>query len=174
MIYIVRHGQTDWNVAKRCQGQTDIPLNDTGRAQARATAGEVAKIKIERIISSDLSRARETAEIIGRHIGVAVETDVRIREGDCGTCAGRVMTHEDWEEFNIDPKKYNGESLEDMFIRTKSFMDEIRHLENVLVVTHAGTLRMIMYCAKHEVFDRNIAEEYRSLKFENACLVKWK
>jgi len=65
-IYLVRHGQTDWNVQERWQGITDNPLNETGRGQAREVAKEVSKIKIDHIFSSDLIRAVETAQIISK------------------------------------------------------------------------------------------------------------
>ena len=64
MIYLVRHGQTDWNLKKKLQGHTDISLNESGRMQAREIAEKISKCKITRIICSDLARAKETAEII--------------------------------------------------------------------------------------------------------------
>lgn len=67
MIYLVRHGQTDWNIEHRIQGQTDVPLNATGRAQAVELSEKLSNFNIQKIISSDLSRAKETAEIINRN-----------------------------------------------------------------------------------------------------------
>jgi broad specificity phosphatase PhoE len=63
-LILIRHGQTEWNATGRWQGQADPPLNDTGRAQARQTALELRALKLDELISSDLRRARETAEII--------------------------------------------------------------------------------------------------------------
>lgn len=73
-LTLIRHGETDWNRARRIQGSTDIPLNDTGREQARVAAAALRSSSTESpvaIVSSDLSRARETAEIIAAELGVA-------------------------------------------------------------------------------------------------------
>ncbi|MFT4051670.1 MAG: histidine phosphatase family protein [Microbacterium sp.] len=73
-LLLVRHGETDWNATGRIQGATDIPLNDTGRAQARETAAALVEQFSDRhplVVSSDLSRARETAEIIAAALGAA-------------------------------------------------------------------------------------------------------
>ena len=72
-VIVMRHGQTDWNAQFRMQGRTDIPLSATGRAQAAAAAPPAAALKPTRIIASPLSRAFETAEAVGRLVGVAVE-----------------------------------------------------------------------------------------------------
>ena len=88
-LVLWRHGQTDWNVSGRLQGQQDIPMNAVGLAQARAAAGVLAQVPPDRIVASDLSRAAETARFLGELTGVAVETDPRLREIDVGGWGGR-------------------------------------------------------------------------------------
>lgn len=97
-IIVWRHGRTAWNLAGRVQGQTDVPLDDVGREQARSAAARLASLQPSRIVSSDLSRARETAEELGRLAGVDVESDVRLRERSFGLREGLTMT-EAWEQF---------------------------------------------------------------------------
>src|SRR5581483_12433051 len=83
-LLLVRHGETDWNSERRWQGHADEPLNETGRAQAREVADELADRSIDAVYSSDLSRARETAEIIAARLGLSVTTDARLGEVDVG------------------------------------------------------------------------------------------
>ncbi|CAN5556135.1 phosphatase PhoE [soil metagenome] len=86
LLTLVRHGETDWNRDRRIQGSTDIPLNDTGRAQARAAA---AALSGDIIVSSDLSRARETAKIIATDLGLpAPRTYPALRERSYGDAEG--------------------------------------------------------------------------------------
>lgn len=91
-LLLVRHGETDWNAARRIQGSTDIPLNDTGRAQAQDTASRLAARFAglrPLVVSSDLSRARETAEIIAAALGVeAPRTYTQLRERAYGVAEG--------------------------------------------------------------------------------------
>ena len=68
MIYLVRHGQTDWNLENRIQGHLDMPLNDTGRNEARQCRKKLASVKMDKIIASDLLRAKETAAIINESL----------------------------------------------------------------------------------------------------------
>lgn len=88
-ICLVRHGQTDWNLNERIQGREDIPLNETGRKQAALSAAYLAEEQWDVLISSPLSRAVETAEIIGQSIGLSLtETNERLVEREFGTASG--------------------------------------------------------------------------------------
>ena len=87
-LLIVRHGETDWNAELRFQGHADTPLNETGRAQARALAEELVDVRADAIYSSDLSRAQKTAEILGARLGVPVTPLRELREIDVGSWQG--------------------------------------------------------------------------------------
>ncbi|MBX9717325.1 MAG: histidine phosphatase family protein, partial [Microbacteriaceae bacterium] len=86
---LVRHGETDWNRERRIQGSTDIPLNDTGREQARATGALLSSRRWTALVASPLSRAAETAKIIGEHVGLGdPELEQRLAERDYGEAEG--------------------------------------------------------------------------------------
>ncbi len=90
-VLLWRHGQTDYNAEGRLQGQVDIPLNELGRAQARAAAEVLAALEPAAIVSSDLSRALDTGRVLGELTGLEVETDARLRERSFGIWEG--LTH---------------------------------------------------------------------------------
>lgn len=92
-LILWRHGETDWNREGRLQGYHDIPMNAEGQAQARRAATALAELGPTRIVSSDLGRARMTAEELSRTTGLPVETDQRLREINVGDWVGR--THAD-------------------------------------------------------------------------------
>ena len=172
-IYLIRHGQTDWNAEKRVHGQQDISLNDIGRAQAEVAIVKLANLKIEHIFSSDLSRARETAEILNKYLKLNIVFDARIREYNCGELEGRQTTKDDWREFDTDRRKYNAESPEDVFLRVKSFLDDISDLENVLIVTHNGTMSMMFYCVNNETYNsETYFKYYDTMRNSNLEIVK--
>ena len=83
-FFLFRHGQTQWNLEKRCQGQTDIPLNETGLKQAKELANKFSEINLEVIYSSDLKRAFQTAEIISYEKGIPLLTSEKLREFSLG------------------------------------------------------------------------------------------
>jgi probable phosphoglycerate mutase len=87
-IYVFRHGQTDWNVEGRIQGHLDVHLNETGRAQARRLARHTRRLGLEACLSSDLTRARETATIVAAASGAPVFTDPGLREIHLGKMQG--------------------------------------------------------------------------------------
>ena len=133
-ITFVRHGETDWNRAKKIQGSVDVPLNETGRKQAQETAKSLRGKKFDAIYSSPLARARETAEIIA---GGDVQIDERLKERCFGPLEGL-----DWENL---PKEEpwdvpGGESINELTARVVDFIDEVAITHkggNVLVVAHA-------------------------------------
>lgn len=159
-IYLFRHGQTDWNAQGRFQGHTDVPLNDTGRAQARELAEKLHKAALEAILSSDLSRARETADIVAARLAVPVRSDPGLREAFLGEAQGmtydeiRVRFGEDltsrWRSdhpTDADVSYPGGEKASEVVRR--SFDAIQRFLEpgdysRVGVSTHGGVIRRVM------------------------------
>ena len=173
MLYIVRHGQTDWNLEGRMQGQTNIPLNETGRVEAKELGEKLSSFKIDRIISSDLSRVVETAEIINQSLNKPMTHDIRLREVHYGTIEGKLKTEiskEHWRLFNEDPSKINAESFEDIYLRVKSFFSDLPKNENILIVTHGGFIRMMLYFSENRLgFDATLYDQkYKYLKIKNA------
>jgi broad specificity phosphatase PhoE len=87
-LVLLRHGRTEWNHTRRAQGQADVPLDSVGEAQARAAAPLVAALGPVRLWSSDLARARQTADIVAAGCGVSIEADERLREFSVGERQG--------------------------------------------------------------------------------------
>ena len=144
MLLLVRHGETDWNADGRLQGQTDRPLSEYGRRQAQRLAGELADQSFEAIYASDLSRARETATILGERLGLAVALDPDLREKNWGTWEGLTSVERDRVEFV-------GESTEahsDRMLRAlRRIADRHPGERPVLVVTHGGSMRRVQVAA---------------------------
>ena len=143
-LLLVRHGETDWNADGRLQGQTDRPLSDFGRRQARQLAEELADEEFQAIYASDLSRARETAEIVGERVGVPVVLDPELREKNWGTWEGLTAVERDRVDFV-------GETTEEHQERILRALQRIseRHPGDgrLLVVTHGGSMRRVQTAA---------------------------
>ena len=138
-LLLVRHGETDWNAEGKLQGHTDRPLNAYGRRQAQTLAERFASESIDALYASDLSRARETAEILGAKLGLGVEVDPDLREKNWGNWEG--LTSE--ERLHV---VYEGETSEEHRERTLRAVNRIveRHPgERIVVVTHGGSLRRL-------------------------------
>jgi len=181
MIYLVRHGQTDWNVEKRLMGLTDIPLNESGILQAKLLGKETSQLKIDHIFSSNLLRAKETSEIINKFINVDISLDERLQELNYGIIEGRILkeiSSECWNQFNLHPEQLGAESFESAYNRIKDFFKNLVkiNLLNVLIVTHGGTLRMIRYYeGNRDYFNKeDYIKNYLSSKIEHASIIKWK
>ena len=159
LFYILRHGETDWNRDGRLQGQTDVPLNDVGRDQARSVASAVSRLNIEACYASDLARAYETAEIglFGHPRQIMPIPLMSLRERNFGSMNGH--THDEIErhkkqspDFYIDldgkgrlfPK--DGEQ-DDVFVsRVHGAISELhaKHSQPFLIVTHGGFFRQVI------------------------------
>lgn len=147
MLYIVRHGQTDWNNLNKIQGVADVPLNDIGRAQANIAADRLARFNFEYIVSSNLSRATETANIIGNKLNLRVEYDARLREYDFGNLTGRNradISPDTLKSFFTAPTSFGAEQFADAFARAGNFLESIDYDKNTLVVTHGGVINFML------------------------------
>lgn len=156
-IYLVRHGETDWNKMRRNQGQTDVPLNEKGIELARQTGEGLAGIPFDVCFTSPLKRAHQTGELILGEKDVPIIDDDRLMEISFGDYEGRCWDEENWDSamskeflyFFNQPEKYKappgGESLDELEKRTGEFLEELCHrkkYENstILVSTHGCAL----------------------------------
>lgn len=158
MLYIIRHGKTDWNVRYKLQGNTDIPLNEEGRQQAREAAREYKDVRFDIAFCSPLGRAQETARILLAGRDIEIVTDERLREVGFGPYEGteRVFEHPESPIYSFfkDPEHYvapaGAESFEELLGRTSAFLDEqvyplLNKGVSVLIVAH-GALNSALIC----------------------------
>jgi broad specificity phosphatase PhoE len=149
-LIIWRHGNTDYNAENRVQGQTDIPLNERGHAQAAAAARLIADLAPDVIISSDLRRATETAAPLAALTGLDVKLDARLRERAFGEWQGQLISeirerypteYASWRAGSPSPGS-GIEPLNDLAKRVAhAFEDAATMAETVVVVTHGGAAR---------------------------------
>jgi broad specificity phosphatase PhoE len=152
-ILLARHGETDWNLEGRFQGQLDPPLNETGRRQATALADALAGDGVAAVYSSDLRRAAETAAIVAARLSLPVTPDRRLREIDVGAWSGLTRaeveerfpaSYAHWLEGEL--AGHDGESREQLAARVHEAVISIaaaHPAESVLVVTHGGAVRAL-------------------------------
>ncbi|GIJ20986.1 histidine phosphatase family protein [Micromonospora lutea] len=151
-LIIWRHGNTDWNATSRVQGQTDVPLNDLGREQARSAAALLATLRPDALVASDLSRAAETAAALSALTGLPVRSDARLRERHFGQWQGLLLTevverfpeeYARWRAGDPDPGA-DVEPLDDLGKRIGTALQEVAEEMpggTVVVATHGGAAR---------------------------------
>lgn len=146
LLGLLRHGQTDWNIDLRLQGSTDIPLNDTGRAQAIQAASVLNREDWDVIIASPLSRARDTADIVAKELGMNVVIVPELIERSFGVAEG--LDHASWRKMYESHAVIEGlESLEDLRARTILLLDLIANEyagQRVLAVSHGAFIRKVL------------------------------
>ncbi len=178
MLYIMRHGQTDWNVLRKLQGRTDIPLNAEGRRMAREAAVEYRDVHFDVCYCSPLRRARETAELVLAGRDVPVYTDERLLELGFGEYEGVENGYSDpslpVSRLFHEPGAYvaagGAESLEELFARTGEFLKEVIEPElargkDVLIMGH-GAMNSGIICQ----IRKKPKEEFWSEGIENCKL----
>ena len=188
-LILVRHGQTEWNVQRRYQGQSNVPLSPLGRRQADCIAERLANQKIDAVYASDLERAWETARLIAERHGLTVSPEPRLRELKFGVLEGLTFDEAQiqypemiaaWlEDFNQPPQ--GAETIDVFNARIISLLDDLKqkHDEQILLlVGHGGSLSEILRVTlglsreKRWYFEMEnaslsevlIADEYMSLK----------
>lgn len=167
-LYIIRHGETQWNKEKRFQGQTDIPLADKGIELAKKTAIGMKDIHLDYIISSPLTRAIQTAQLVAGNRGISIQTDERIQEISFGDWEGKSsapggeIPDEYLKTFYTTPLKCqrppHGETFQDVCARTKSFMEELMRKSqyedaSILISTHGAASRCLIHSLYEDTDD---------------------
>ena len=164
-FYIFRHGETDWNRDLIFQGHTDIPLNNTGKAQAAKLADQLLALCPEIILSSDLSRAQETARIANAKISVPILVSDQLRECNLGNAEG--MHHDKvnetygaegrkrWDSVKPEDLSYgfpNGETKAENVRRLVAYLESFcrlqPHFKKIAVSTHGGCVRRLVHICK--------------------------
>jgi alpha-ribazole phosphatase len=155
-LLLTRHGQTDWNIARRYQGQSDTPLNEKGIRQAEQLAKRLSTETIHAIYASDLSRAMNTAKAIAVFHSLHIHPDARLRELSFGDWEG--MTYEEmsahspelfdaWMKDALNISTPNGETHQQLAERVQAAFDDIkaRHKdETILIVGHSGSMQTLL------------------------------
>ena len=178
MILLARHGETTENKERRFQGQKDVPLNDTGRAQARALAEAAKDERIVALWSSPLVRARETAEIVGAALGLEAQLDDRLKEVDVGDWQDRLKDDiardepDQWAAFGRGGEDWRfpgGESLAEQQERVIAALVDITQRRDLpaLVICHRGVVR----CALAHTHNRGL-DTYHEWSVPNGELIR--
>ncbi|OGI82240.1 hypothetical protein A3E95_01820 [Candidatus Nomurabacteria bacterium RIFCSPHIGHO2_12_FULL_44_22b] len=175
-IDFVRHGKTEYNVAGRVNGQMmDDPLIEEGIEQAQKTKLEISE-DYTIIYSSDLLRAKQTAEILNQKLNIPIKYDVRLRERSHGSLTGKT-----WDEMGPNQKEidknqkydyrpYGGECVEDVRSRVFSFVEEIKKNNRnpkILVVTHGGIIRLLYHTLHGQIPEKIYNASVHEFEFPN-------
>jgi probable phosphoglycerate mutase len=186
-LFLLRHGQTDWNIEPaRCQGWQDVGLNATGRAQARARGRALRGRGIERIVTSHLRRARETAELVREALlgsgsdppdPLPLIVDPRLAETYRGRWEGRLFVdiiREEpaaWRAYREHPETFRCPGGESLGVQQRRVLAALRDAaldgRTVLAVTHGGAMRLV-----RRFLDGDDGEDFRQPPADNGSLLE--
>lgn len=180
-LYVMRHGETDWNKERRLQGQADVPLNEFGRLLARETAKGMAAIDFDAVYSSPLVRARETAELVIGDRSLPVMVDERLQEMSFGPYEGLCCAESRWEvpdkdfiHFFTAPERYQppegGDTFRDVQERVALLIEEVGQMypadSNILMVGHGVVVGAFLAIA-----DQRELKDFWKDKVQKNCAV---
>ncbi len=181
--YIVRHGQTEWNILGKTQGQGNSKLTEKGILQAKELSVGMEKYPIDMIFSSDLGRAVQTAEIVGEKFGIEVQKTEALREMGFGEWEGKLIPeitekyadiYKTWRNEPHLAKIPGGETLDTIKKRLEIFINDLNEKydnKNILLVSHSVTVRVFLLL----MLDSDMKNIYR-IKQDNTALniVEWR
>ena len=171
-LYVIRHGQTEYNVENRVCGIVDVPLNSKGLNQAYLTKEKLKNIDVDYIFSSPLKRAKTTATIINEAFNLEIKIDNRIQEINFGIFEG-VKNNETFQKYKRqNASRYpEGESLFQVVQRVYNFLDELENKypdKTILIVCHGGIVRVI-----HSYFNDMTNDELMTWLPENCSIQQY-
>lgn len=177
MLYLMRHGKTDWNTDKKIQGQYNMSLNEQGRHQVRIAAKDLQLYNVDRIVSSDLARAAETADIVGGALRLRVTYDSRLREYDFGMLTGKSkqdLTPDMMMTLITKPHIFGAETFGATFRRVANFIQQVDFNQNTLVVTHGGIMYFAMcFFENHNKLNiESLLDKHINTKIDNTAVFR--
>ena len=164
LLYLMRHGETDWNRIYRLQGQSDIPLNENGRSLAQRTGEAMKDVRLDLCYASPLKRAYETAQLVMASRGILPVADDRLKEINFGSAEGKQGRDENGRpvetvaDFYLNPAGYvppeGGETILELCQRTWNFLDELTARKDlsdrsILIGTHGAALQSMMLWVRY-------------------------
>jgi probable phosphoglycerate mutase len=180
VFYIFRHGETDWNKERRCQGHTNIPLNENGLAQAVNLAERMLGITLDVVVTSDLERALVTGRTVATKKSIPLIVDARLREMSYGLAEGMLFDeaihsfgHDLWQNMQSFKKEHDHVGFpggETRKISRERFLEALIHLvettdhENIGISTHGGAIRNALHSF--------LPEEHPMISIPNCVLYK--
>lgn len=175
-LFFIRHGETAYNADGRISGQSDIPLNETGIAQAQAIKTALPPGAAV-IYSSDLIRCKQTTDILNEEMRLPVVYDARLRERSAGSLQGKQWDAVDPDgeikkmnlQLQYDLRPFGGESVEEVQARVASCISDIQKREQgktVLIVTSAGIIRLLHHLVHNEIHEKVHNSSIHEFDFE--------